>query len=44
MNACRNKYLPYVLMWIVKVDSITQYSNYNTLIFEIILLVESLKH
>lgn len=26
-------------MWIVKVDSITQYSNYNTLIFEIILLV-----
>lgn len=44
MNAYRNKYLPYVLMWIVKVDSITQYSNYNTLIFEIILLVESLKH
>lgn len=32
------------LMWIVKVDSITQYSNYNTLIFEIILLVESLQH
>lgn len=23
------------LIWIVKVDSITQYSNYNTLIFEI---------
>lgn len=32
------------LMWIVKVDSITQYSNNNTLIFEIILLVESLQH
>lgn len=32
------------LMWIVKVDSIIQYSNYNTLIFELILLVESLQH